>query len=94
MKTSTNTRRTLMASLLGLGLLALPAMLPGDAAARVVQVGSCSQAVGPFNTQNQAFRVLREARARGYATGPVYGQGGVVSRYSNRRWYFTVYYAC
>ena len=38
--------------------------------------------------------MVRQAQARGYATGPVYGEGGLYSNYSNRRWFFRVYYAC
>ncbi len=91
MKISNIVGGALVASVIGVGLLTLSAV---PAPAKVSQVRSCSQAVGPFYTQNQAYRGLREARARGYATGPVYGQGGIYSNYSNRRWYFTVYYAC
>ena len=50
--------------------------------------------MGPFNTQNQAYHMVRQAQARGYATGPVYGEGGLYSNYSNRRWFFRVYYTC
>ena len=32
--------------------------------------------------------------AFGYQTSTVFGQDGIISNYSNRRWYFTLYYAC
>jgi len=62
--------------------------------ARALQARGCSQAVGPFQTQGQAYQAMLEVQAQGYGTGPVYGQDGLYSNYSNRRWYFTVYYAC
>jgi hypothetical protein len=59
-----------------------------------IQAGQCWRRVGPFQTQNQAYQMQRDAQNRGYATGPVFGEGGLYSNYSNRRWFFTVYYTC
>ena len=85
---TTSTPRRRLAPLFGLALgLVVAANSPSQAA-------TCNQAVGPFQSQYQAYRVLQQAQARGYETGPVYGQGGLYSDYSNRRWFFTVYYAC
>ena len=62
--------------------------------ARLIQARSCSRKIGPFMTQYRAIQTMRQTQARGYTTGPVYGEGGLLSNYSNRRWYFTVYFAC
>lgn len=89
MTTAKLLRRSWGALLLGLALSGLST--PGGSPA---QAGTCTQAVGPFQSQYAAYQMLQEAQARGYRTGPVYGQGGLYSNYSNRRWFFTVYYAC
>jgi len=60
----------------------------------VTTVGVCSRRYGPYLLQSQAYRWMRFAQSKGYRTSQVYGIGGVISRYSNRRYYFNVYYSC
>jgi hypothetical protein len=55
--------------------------------------GQCWRRLGPFPTQYRAYQVRAYVQSRGYTVGPVYGQGGVVTRYG-RRYYFRVYYRC
>ena len=60
----------------------------------VTTAGVCSRRYGPYLLQSQAYRWMRFAQSKGYRTSQVYGIGGVISRYSNRRYYFNVYYSC
>ncbi|MCA9669602.1 MAG: hypothetical protein KC503_28600 [Myxococcales bacterium] len=64
-----------------------------DASAPSALYGQCWRVLGPFATQYRALQVRAYARARGYTVGPVYGQGGIITRYG-RRYYFRVYYRC
>jgi len=52
----------------------------------------CSQRVGPFASQDEAQRAAQQYRYAGYRTSGVWGEGGVVSSWSNRRYYFNVLY--
>ena len=61
---------------------------------RLQQVGTCWQRVGPFMTHYAAGQAVYQARSVGYNTGPIYGEGGLYSRSSNRRYYFRVFYPC
>ena len=60
----------------------------------LIKAGTCWSKRGPFQTQNQAYYAVQQAQARGYGTGPVFGEGGLYSNYSNRRWFFALYYDC
>ena len=56
------------------------------------QLYQCARRAGPFASEGEAERVAQQARMAGYRTSHVWGEGGVVSSSSNRRYYFTVYY--
>ena len=55
---------------------------------------ACSQRVGPFGSSYAAENAAQMARAAGYETSGIWGQGGVVSDWSNRRYFFNVFYPC
>jgi len=59
-----------------------------------VKAGTCWRRIGPFQLQSQAARAASYYRSRGFRTSNVYGQGGVVSNWSNRRYFFRVFYRC
>ena len=54
----------------------------------------CSQRMGPFGSINEAEVAAQLARTAGYDTSGVWGQGGVVSDWSNRRYFFNVFFPC
>jgi hypothetical protein len=55
---------------------------------------ACSQRMGPFGSIYEAESAAQIARTAGYETSGVWGQGGVVSDCSNRRYFFNVFYPC
>jgi len=55
---------------------------------------SCSQRMGPYQSQYAAQTAARSYQNQGYNTSGVWGQGGVVSSWSNRRYFFNVFYPC
>ncbi len=56
--------------------------------------GQCSRRMGPYITYAAAEREARMYRNSGYNTSGVWGEGGIVSQWSNRRWYFNLFYRC
>ena len=55
---------------------------------------ACSQRMGPFGSIYEAESAAQLAQSAGYQTSGVWGQGGVVSDWSNRRDFFNVFYPC
>ena len=55
---------------------------------------ACSQRMGPFGSIYAAENAAQLARAAGYETSGIWGQGGIVSDWSNRRYFFNVFYQC
>jgi len=55
---------------------------------------ACSQRMGPFGSIYEAESAAQLAQSAGYRTSGVWGQGGVVSDWSNRRYFFNVFYPC
>ncbi len=56
--------------------------------------GQCSRRMGPYITYAAAEREAYMYRHRGYNTSGVWGEGGIVSQWSNRRWFFNLFYRC
>jgi len=74
----------------GLGsALALSLMLAAPANAQ-----ACSYRMGPYLTQYAAEAAAQQVRDLGYAASGVWGEGGVISQSSNRRYFFNVFYEC
>ena len=75
-------------SLLGLGsalILSLIVTVPAGAQ-------SCSKRMGPYLNQFSAQNAANYARSRGYDVSGVWGEGGIVSAWSNRRYFFNIFY--
>ena len=75
---------------------ASPTLSQPSSASRAIQLaqGQCRHLMGPYNNQSTAYYYLQQARYAGYQTSDVWGQGGVVSNWSNRQYFFYVYYPC
>ena len=54
----------------------------------------CRQRMGPYLNQFSAETAAEQARSAGYEASGVWGEGGVVSQWSNRRYFFNVFYDC
>jgi hypothetical protein len=50
--------------------------------------------MGPYLNQFSAETAAEQARNAGYEASGVWGEGGVVSQWSNRRYFFNVFYDC
>jgi len=104
------TRTTFRAALVALGIAVLPLMVAQSANAAIaanpgvspttshpnlILAGTCWKRMGPFATQDRAWRYIRTLRARGYKTSGVWGVGGSIAySYASRRYYFKVFYRC
>ena len=55
---------------------------------------ACSQRMGPYGSIYAAQTAAQFARAYGYQTSGVWGQGGIYSNWSNRRYFFNVFFPC
>ena len=77
-------------SLASLGLFLILAF----AMAAPASAQGCSRKMGPYFTIYSAETAAQLARNYGYRTSPVYGVGGLYSNYSNRRWWFNVFFPC
>ncbi|MGR8929953.1 MAG: hypothetical protein ACU836_04870 [Gammaproteobacteria bacterium] len=60
----------------------------------VLAQGQCAQKMGPYLSQSDALTAAQLFREQGYQTTGVWGEGGVISQWSNRRYYFNVFYPC
>jgi hypothetical protein len=78
-----------LASLGAATLLALALTSPSPASA-----GGCELRMGPYVSQSAADVAVQQAKSIGYDTSGVWGEGGVVSQISNRRYFFNVFFAC
>ena len=56
--------------------------------------GACSYRMGPFLNQDAAQTAAQQARYLGFEASGVWGQGGLYSDWSNRRYFFNVFYEC
>jgi hypothetical protein len=54
----------------------------------------CSYRMGPYSTQDAAQTAAQQARYLGLETSGVWGQGGLYSDWSNRRYFLNVFYDC
>ncbi len=54
----------------------------------------CYKKMSPYLSHSQAERERQKLRRAGYSTSGVWGEGGVISDWSNRRYYFNVFYQC
>jgi hypothetical protein len=55
---------------------------------------SCRNRMGPYQSNYEAEAVAQQARNVGYETSGVWGEGGIVSDWSNRRYFFNVFFPC
>jgi hypothetical protein len=60
----------------------------------VIAQSACSQRMGPYQTQYAAERAAQMYRSQGFQTSGVWGEGGLYSSSSNRRYFFNVFYPC
>jgi len=56
--------------------------------------GACNYRMGPFLNQDAAQTAAQQARNLGFEASGVWGQGGLYSDWSNRRYFFNVFYEC
>ena len=56
--------------------------------------GQCSKRMGPYQSQYAAQQEAQAYQSQGYSTSGVWGEGGVVSSWSNRRYFFNLFYSC
>jgi hypothetical protein len=78
--------------LAGLGAIAcvsLSLTLAGPASA-----DDCQMRMGPYTSQYAAELASQQARNIGYDTSGVWGEGGIISQISNRRYFFNVLFGC
>jgi hypothetical protein len=54
---------------------------------------ACSYRMGPFLSQDAAQAAAQQARYLGFEASGVWGQGGLYSDWSNRRYFFNVFYS-
>jgi len=54
----------------------------------------CQRRMGPYYSIEQAETDAERARYAGYQTSGVWGEGGVISQSSNRRYFFNVFGPC
>jgi hypothetical protein len=80
-------RKRVSAGLLSLAVASATPLLAANA-------GECRQLMGGYPTIYAAQMASQQAQNAGYNTSDVWGQGGVISGWQNRRWYFYVFYAC
>lgn len=59
-----------------------------------LNAAECSRRMGPFFSQSEAERAAQYYRSQGYVISGVWGEGGVVSNWSNRRYYFNIFWSC
>ena len=78
-----------LASLGAATLLALALTSAGPARAE-----NCELRMGPYTSQSAADVAVQQAKSVGYDTSSVWGEGGVVSQISNRRYFFNVFFSC
>lgn len=55
---------------------------------------TCRRTMGPYELISQAESAAQEFRNAGYETSGIWGEGGIVSSWSNRRYYFNIFYPC
>jgi hypothetical protein len=73
---------------------ALSLLLLVLALSQSVDAAECNRRMGPFMSEYEAGRVAQSYRSRGYGVSGVWGEGGVVSNWSNRRYFFNVFWPC
>jgi hypothetical protein len=73
---------------------ALSILLLFLALSQSLNAAECSQRMGPFYTIAEAERVAYSYRTRGFGVSGVWGEGGVVSDWSNRRYFFNIFWRC
>ncbi|HEY6993748.1 MAG TPA: hypothetical protein VH397_08560 [Xanthobacteraceae bacterium] len=78
--------------LASLGTVALLALSLASASA--ASADDCQLQMGPYTSQSAADLAVRQAKSIGYNTSGVWGEGGIVSQISNRRYFFNVLFAC
>ncbi len=76
--------------LAGVGLVVLTSL----ALAQTAEAGSCRWRLGPFTSNYAAEGAAEKARSLGYEASGVWGEGGIVSDWSNRRYFFNVFFPC
>jgi hypothetical protein len=78
-----------VAVLAAVTFVALSLALGGRASA-----DDCQLRMGPYTSQFAAELASQQARGLGYDTSGVWGEGGIISQFSNRRYFFNVFFAC
>jgi hypothetical protein len=83
------TARDCSAYLGAFALVALYLTLAGPAHA-----DRCELKMGPYESQSAAELGVQQARGIGHDTSGVWGEGGIVSHLSTRRYFFNVLFRC
>ncbi|MBV9244574.1 MAG: hypothetical protein JO366_07165 [Methylobacteriaceae bacterium] len=69
-------------------------LLFSPSAVAPAQAETCSRRMGPYLTNDAAAAAAQEIQGAGYETSGIWGEGGIVSDWSNRRYFFTIFFAC
>ena len=88
------TRLIMIATLCALPLFGDAVSNPALASEGYVLAKMCTQRMGPFTSQYAAQVQQQAYQTQGYNTSGIWGEGGVVSSWTNRRYYFNVFYSC
>ena len=78
-------RLIMIATLCALPLFGAAVPNPALAGDRLMLAGMCTQRMGPFTSQYAAQVQQQAYQAEGYNTSGIWGEGGVVSSWTNRR---------
>ncbi len=64
------------------------------ALASSARADDCQLRMGPYTNQSTAELAVRQARSIGYDTSSIWDEGGIVSQIANRKYFFSVFFAC
>jgi hypothetical protein len=70
------------------------AVVTSLAISQAADAGGCQWRLGPFNSNYSAEAAAQKARSMGYDTSGIWGEGGIISDWSNRRYFFNVFFPC
>ena len=76
------------------GLAAISFVALSLALADRASADDCQLRMGPYTSQYAAELGAQQARSIGYDTSGVWGEGGSISQFSNRQYFFNVLFAC
>jgi hypothetical protein len=61
---------------------------------QLAQGEECSKTMGPYITHDTAARDAQRYENKGYSTSGIWGEGGIIGNWSNRKYFFNLFYQC